>query len=79
MSERWICNECSAVFETDDILRAPNPFDTSCEVCGCPVCKAVECIQSCCSIETCSNPSSIGVRTETEYKWFCGQHGREFL
>jgi hypothetical protein len=75
MSQRYICKECWARLEEKEVLFAPNPFDPSSVILGCPKCKAVQemvpvcdepgCWESVC----CGTPMPLG-----EYRSTCHKH-----
>lgn len=75
MSEkRWMC-ECGEVSTDSQLLTAPNPFDPSETLAGCPRCKTANefdllcAIPECKRLATCGGPSADGV-----YRQTCGDH-----
>lgn len=72
---KWQCEFCAAVSVESELLTAPNPFNQTDELIGCPVCKSVEGFIELCEIEgctkgaTCGGPGNDGV-----YRRTCGPH-----
>lgn len=59
---------------SDEVLRAPNPFDPADELWGCPKCKAVECLYLVCDEPGCWEHSTCGTPTPAGYRSTCGKH-----
>jgi len=69
---RWYCEECNEVSET--LLVAPNPFDKSDTLVGCPKCLCAESMISACW--KCNRPAGIGTSDCDEYRYIqtCHKH-----
>lgn len=74
MTQKWLCTECGWVGYDEELLRAANPFDKDEEIAGCPRCKAIGAIGSCCDEPNCSRPSTCGTPTKDGYRHTCGKH-----
>lgn len=72
--QKWVCKECGCVMA--EPLFAPNPFDPSDTVSGCPECKSVNAIEVGCQVGDCrkiasgGHPGGHGFR----YIWTCWDH-----
>ena len=71
---RLKCICCDHVLGMDDMLKAPNPFDASDTIVGCPECKEVNCFQMACDEPGCLNLVSIGTPMPDGYRSTCGEH-----
>jgi hypothetical protein len=61
-------------------LIAPNPFDATDIVIGCPKCKTIGEFCLICDEEGCWNGYSIGHPNDTgKYRQVCGEHYREIM
>lgn len=72
--EKWVCKECDqTVFEH---LSAPNPFDATDTVSGCPCCKSVNSLLQACQYPGCNQPASGGYPNGLGYRyaWLCYKH-----
>lgn len=69
--DRWRCRECNYVCHEIDMLRAPNPFDATDTITGCPTCKTVdswiEVCDECDHEATCGTPTADGGYRRTCY------------
>ena len=72
---RWTCNLCAWVGGDDELLRAPNPFDTD-TIYGCPFCKSVLNIVRACDEPGCKRASSCGLPTSKGYRVLCDWHAK---
>lgn len=72
-NEKVIC-ECGWRGLAADMLRAPNPFDPSDELNGCPHCKQPETLLVACDEPGCWRETSCGTPTPDGYRRTCGQH-----
>jgi len=68
---RWLCEECDYVgmYET-----APNPFDLSDTITGCPSCQSVDSFVAACW--KCNRHGTMGCTNSTEYRYIysCYEH-----
>ncbi len=72
---RYVCEECSSITDEPDLLRAPNPFDASDELIGCPHCRQVNGFALVCDFPGCQRESSSGEPTpEGGYVHRCHEH-----
>lgn len=70
-NHRWEC-ECGWRGFISDMLKAPNPFDDTDMIHGCPSCKQIgEFTQMC---DECWKPATCGTPTDGGYKRLCGDH-----
>jgi predicted nucleic acid-binding Zn-ribbon protein len=76
--ERWQCNDCGEIYDDPELLTAPNPFDDSLIIVGCPNCKSVGDFMEICDEPNCNRPASCGFPTPDGYRRTCGDHMREF-
>lgn len=78
MQDKYLCKECDHVSMREELLIAPNPFDTKDIILGCPICKSVDCFDQLCQIEGCPKIISGGHRSKKYgYLWTCYEHGRQ--
>lgn len=75
MSNKWKCQECAVV--VSEYLVAPNPFDATDSIIGCPNCKSVNSLLEVCDEPGCAEYSSCGFPTPTGYRRTCGKHYQE--
>lgn len=73
------CDECGWRGHQADILTAANPFDSEDVVVGCPQCKCVNTIKTCCDEPGCWEPDDCGTPTAEGYRRTCGEHMRGLL
>lgn len=71
---RWRCTECDEIFNEDQMLHAPNPFDTEQTINGCPMCKEANQIEIACDVPGCRRPWGCGTPTAEGYRLTCGEH-----
>jgi hypothetical protein len=75
MSDRKVkCAECDWGGVESVILTAPNPFDPSDTVNGCPKCHSVDSIVYACDEDGCWDDASCGTPTPAGYRSTCGKH-----
>ena len=74
--ERWICPNCEAIFPATTALRAPNPWDASLVLVGCPLCKEIGEYRLCCDQYPCEEPVSCGWSSPAGYRRTCSEHYR---
>ena len=77
----WRCNDCALVSEEMALLRAPNPFDTSEEILGCPKCKQVGSFREVCQVGMCESDATCGVPRFRGFRYarICNRHYQEHL
>lgn len=61
---------------TDQLLRAPNPFDPDDEMTACPSCRDVGSTEALCDEPGCREHATCGWQSPTGYRWTCGNHMR---
>lgn len=74
---RLVCDEvngCGWRGNSNTVLRAPNPFDLSDELTGCPKCREVGTIRTCCDEPGCWEPDTMGTPTPDGYRRTCWKH-----
>ena len=76
MTRKLKCNErrCGWQGTQDTVLSAPNPFDPSDTILGCPDCKGVECLVVVCDVPECWADVSCGTPTDDGYRNTCFAH-----
>ena len=75
--KRWRCAECGAVSLETALLTAPNPFDSTQSVMGCPACKDVSKFEEICDEPGCLNTAHCGFPVESGfggYRRTCSKH-----
>ena len=72
--KRWRCQTCRTITLGKDLLTAPNPFDPSDTLTGCPKCKMVEGFDAICDEPGCVQASSCGFNTSEGYRRTCHEH-----
>lgn len=73
-ANRWRC-ECGHVCYSDDMLRAPNPFDPEDEVTGCPRCKLIPQWEELCDEAGCLKAATCGFPVSPiGYRRTCAAH-----
>lgn len=70
--DKWVCRECKKV--TAIHLSAPNPFDNTDTIIGCPNCQSVDSLVSACW--KCDREACIGTTASTEFRYVhsCHEH-----
>jgi hypothetical protein len=74
MSDNRTCCECNWRGTASEVLTAPNPWDDTDEVVGCPNCKNVNTIVAACDVAGCWKDASCGTPTPTGYRHTCFAH-----
>ena len=80
---RWRCEECGTVTPEPLLLKAPNPFNPSDVIVGCPRCKSVDQFERLCDEPGCTRNVSCGWPTGDEsdswggYRMTCGKHWKQ--
>jgi hypothetical protein len=75
-SYHWKCGECDWRGQDADLLRAPNPFDTTAEIVGCPRCKEVQCFINMCDEPGYREEASSGWPSDDGYRRTCHKHSK---
>ena len=78
-NSKYICNCCQHKMLGQERLIAPNPFDATDVVIGCPKCKTVGDFQLICDEEGCWEQQSCGTPVKDKgdgiiYRMVCGKH-----
>jgi hypothetical protein len=74
-TRRWRCEVCQTVTQEPDLLTAPNPFDPTETLTGCPNCKQAEArFALLCDEPGCNREASCGFPVEGGYRHACGTH-----
>lgn len=73
-----VCGDCGHHCNTENLLRAPHPFDPEDFVEGCPNCLAVDANVTVCDEPGCKKVASCGFPTRTGYRNTCGDHMRKY-
>lgn len=74
MTTKQKCAMCDWCGSSDDVLKAPNPFDADDTLWFCPNCKAAECLYLACDEPGCNRETSCGTPTPNGYRSTCGEH-----
>jgi hypothetical protein len=74
MTHRYKCLQCANICEEGDILQAPNPFDATDTLHGCPSCKSVDVMVLVCDVEGCNKEATSGWPSSKGYRQTCGDH-----
>ena len=72
--DKWRCRECNEISIESALLSAPNPFDTSDRIAGCPFCKGVDGFDEICDEPQCEQRVSCGTPTRNGYRRTCSEH-----
>ena len=67
-------SNCGWKGEDTELLHAPNPFDPEDELTGCPGCKDVSSVKTCCDEPGCWDWWSCGTPTPEGYRGTCDKH-----
>lgn len=59
---------------SDEVLKAPNPFDPDSTIWGCPRCKDVNVLWLACDEPDCWEMADCGTPTTSLYRNTCGKH-----
>ena len=71
---RWMCQSCDWAGIDGEVLRAPNPFDPSGVIGGCPKCKAVDDFVPGCDALGCDMVATCGYPSPDGYRRTCERH-----
>ena len=77
MTTKQTCGVCDWHGTSDEVLRAPNPFDPDEVLWGCPKCKSVDQLYLVCDEPDCWDTVSCGTPTPNGYRSTCGKHRPE--
>jgi len=72
---RFTCDACEYRGRIEEMLSAPNPFDPTDDLYGCPKCKSINCFTSVCDEANCWRSVSWGQPTKDGYRQTCHEHG----
>ena len=72
--QRCANSHCDWCGTSDEVLKAPNPFDPINEIWGCPECKDVNSMYLVCDEPGCWEPVSCGTPTPDGYRSTCHCH-----
>lgn len=73
-SRRIRCTECDWMGVLGQQLTAPNPFDPSEEIVGCPSCHEPNSFELLCEVDGCTREASCGTSVPGDYAQTCGKH-----
>ena len=73
-NDKWLCEECGKVAMETEVLTAPNPFEPSYPLYGCPSCKDVSTLVMACDETGCLREVCCGTPTPTGYRRTCSEH-----
>lgn len=68
------CIECDNIHAENTLLTAPNPFDPTEIVTGCPTCKSVDSLVAVCDEPGCDKEVSCGWGSPSGYRHTCYEH-----
>ena len=68
------CNSCGWKGIAENMLHAPNPFDSEDTIVGCPNCRMVEDYAHVCDHDGCWETAARGTPTPERYVWSCHKH-----
>ena len=71
---RYICKECSKRVRQDQILTAPNPFDSRQRIEGCPNCYSIDRLAQVCDEPGCWKEATWGAPSGSGYRRTCYEH-----
>ncbi len=71
---RYRCVNCDVISNESALLTAPNPFDATEIITGCPVCKSVDALVPVCDEPGCIKDVSCGWPSPAGYRHTCGTH-----
>ena len=69
-----VCEECGWCGPWGARLVAPNPFNPSTTIYGCPVCKGIDGRYVACDEDGCWEPVTCGTPTPEGYRSTCSKH-----
>ena len=79
--KQWRCLECNEISLETDLLVAPNPFDETDNITGCPKCKGVDGFEEICDEPECKAEATCGFPVKEGfggYRRTCGKHYRQY-
>jgi hypothetical protein len=73
---KCVCSyyRCNWHGDSDEVLRAKNPFDDSDDIEGCPKCKEIGSVVQACDEPGCWKEVTCGTPTPDGYRSTCGEH-----
>jgi hypothetical protein len=72
--KRWRCDQCRWTGAAEEMLSAPNPFDLTETICGCPRCRTIDEFELLCDQDGCDDVASCGTPIPDGYRQTCFQH-----
>lgn len=72
--KKWLCEVCDSTLFDENLLRAPNPFDSESTIVGCPYCKTINEMVRACDEPGCTQKASCGFPTAGGYRCTCYEH-----
>lgn len=73
-TEKVLCQECDWHGILADVQTAPNPFDMTEQIMGCPACHSVDSMRTVCDEPECRLPATCGTPTPDGYRQTCSKH-----
>jgi len=76
MTTKQFCDNrrCGWRGTSDEVLKAPSPFDKEYELWACPKCKGVNVLYLACDEPGCWQIGSSGMPVTGGYRWTCAKH-----
>jgi hypothetical protein len=74
LSDKRVCIDCQWRGTVAEMLTAPNPFDPTDTIVGCPRCRQVETLRVACDEPECWREASCGTPTPNGYRSTCATH-----
>lgn len=72
---RWKCKECGWTGNGAELLSAPNPFDPTYTISGCPQCQTVDSFDNICDEPGCNDYAGCGWKPkDAPYRRTCSKH-----
>ena len=71
---KWRCMECEMYLTDDEMLTAPNPFDTDSSINGCPFCYSIGLFAEICDEPCCKDEAGCGWPSDDGYRRTCWKH-----
>ncbi len=71
---RWKCSECQEVVSAEQVMEAPDPFDSTLLVFGCQSCRMCVEFELVCDEAGCSSTVSCGWPSASGYRQTCSEH-----
>ena len=71
---KFKCSECGEIIDEDKVLSAPNPFNASEMLDGCPECRCIFSFHRVCEADGCDEVATCGAATNEGYMCLCDKH-----